>query len=99
MKEKKKKEERKKKAETQKESKYINSKDIERKQKRGTDRENNIKQRAQVCIWDFISPLLLKISVSLILKSEFLFGKTNKVGFHEEFLTPCMKLYIRVLDS
>ena len=45
----------------------------------------------------FISSL--NLSISLFFKSEFLFGKTNRVRFHEEFLTPCIKLLIQVHDS
>ena len=44
----------------------------------------------------FPQSLLLQISLSLFLKTKFLFGKTNRVRFHEEFLTPYMKLDVRV---
>ena len=36
----------------------------------------------------------LNFSLSLFLKTEFLFGKTNRVKFHEKFLTPYMKLEV-----
>ena len=49
-------------------------------------------------VYGISSVLFFSKPLSLILKSEFLFGKTNRVGFHE-FLTPCMKLYTRVPDS
>ena len=45
----------------------------------------------------FISSL--NLSISLFFKSEFLFGKTNRVRFHEKFLTPWIKLLIQVHDS
>ena len=36
----------------------------------------------------------LNFYLSIFLKTEFLFGKTNKVRFHEKFLTPYMKLEV-----
>ena len=36
----------------------------------------------------------LNFFLSLFLKTEFLFGKTNRVKFHEKFLTPYMKLEV-----
>ena len=35
----------------------------------------------------------LNFSLSLFLKTEFLFGKTNRVKFHEKFLTPYNSIY------
>ena len=56
-------------ADTEKESKYTHSKDIERTQK---ERHRQRKQHkaeekfaTQVCIWDFTSPFRLYISLSL----------------------------------
>ena len=40
--------------------------------------------------YQFLSSL--NFSLSLFLKTEFLFGKTNRAQFHEEFLTLFMKL-------
>ena len=57
-------------ADTEKESKYTYSKDIERTKKRGTDRESNIKQRrnTQHRFVNGISPVpFFSISLSLSL--------------------------------
>ena len=40
-----------------------------------------------------------QISLFLFLKTKFSFGKTNRIRFYKEFLTPYMKLGVRVPDS
>ena len=41
----------------------------------------------------------LSKSLFLFLKTKFSFGKTNRIRFYKEFLTPYMKLGVRVPDS
>ena len=77
-----------------KKEKHAHREREKKKKKRytGRDGEQQAKEEYTALSGDFINPLSsLNLSLFFIFKSEFLFGKTNKVGFHEEFLTPCMK--------
>ena len=78
---------------TKKRSMHTEKKKKKRKKDTGKDREQQAKEEHTTLSGDFISPLSsLNLSLFLFFKYEFLFGKTNKVRFHEELLTPCMKL-------
>ena len=63
-----------------------------KKKKKGASEEEHAAIGLYMRFYQSLS--FLNFSLSLFLKTEFLFGKTNRVKFHEKFLTPYMKLEV-----
>ena len=63
-----------------------------KKKKKGASEEEHAAIGLYMRFYQSLSSL--NFFLSLFLKTEFLFGKTNWVKFHEKFLTPYMKLEV-----
>ena len=62
-----------------------------KKKKKGASEEEHAAIGLYMRFYQSLS--FLNFSLSLFLKTEFLFGKTNRVKFHEKFLTPYIFIY------